>query len=88
MKIGRDEKEYCYYIPFELELYRINKGRWTSNSEEIWIEDIDSNTILDLYGNDVDYLQILDSNGKFINEPQKLESKGIFQQVPIGFHLS
>ena len=88
MKFVRDEKEYCYYIPFELELYRINKGRWTSNSEEIWIEDIDSNTILDLYGNDVDYLQILDSNGKFINEPQKLESKGIFQQVPIGFLIS
>ncbi|APF21426.1 hypothetical protein [Clostridium butyricum] len=88
MNFVKDEKEYCYYIPFELELYRINGGKWTSNNEEIWIEDINQNTSLDLYGNDVDVLQILSSNGQMLDQPISLKNEGIFQQVPIGFLTS
>lgn len=57
---------YTYYIPLDIPLYRIDKGRWKTIDNEIWIGDISQESKIDLYGNRYTGISLLTSTGKII----------------------
>lgn len=78
-------QEYSYRIPFQFDIYRIDSSKWKSMNNEIWIGEINQDSILDLYGSATDELMILTSVGSKIENTIQIKNHGIIQRIPIGF---
>lgn len=78
-------QEYIYFIPIPLEIYRIGKDSWHPMSEEIWINDIQQDTVLELYGMQYDAIQLRASSGELLEETIPLTKSGIVCKTRIGF---
>lgn len=78
---------YYYQIPFELDAYRLSQGRWRTLSDELWIGDIDNETIIDIYDTEIDEFIVYASSGIVLDTITMID-KGIYKQAKIGFLCS
>ena len=78
---------YKYYIPLDLQLYRVDNGKWCLFSEEVWIGDIAQDSTIDFYGS-YESMSLLTCTGQVIEEMPKLKNDGIYSSFPAGVLLS
>ena len=45
---------YAYELPFNLEAYRISGSKWKSMNNDMWIGDINNDTVIDVYDSEID----------------------------------
>lgn len=83
-----DETEYAYKIPFKLNIHRLDAGPWESDQKDLWIDDIKSDSILELYGNMNDGLIVYSEHGVILEQITNIRNKSNCQQIPVGFLLS
>ena len=60
--------EYYYEIIYDLDLYRIDGSEWKKFSDDIWVGDIKSESILDIYGNENYKLNVYDKINPIYSE--------------------
>lgn len=87
VRITYNGKNYIYYIPLNLKMYRIDSGSWKSFDEEIWIGDITGNSVIDVYGSVYERINIIAENGEIL-ETVSLKDNGICKTGMIGFIVS
>ena len=83
-----DETEYAYKNPFKLNIHRLDAGSWESDQKDLWIDDIKSDSILELYGNMNDGLIVYSEHGVILEQITNIRNKSNCQQIPVGFLLS
>ncbi|WP_302193048.1 hypothetical protein [uncultured Ruminococcus sp.] len=83
--ITRDDKKYNYFIPFEMDMYRIDGGQWMSFKNDIWIGDIRPDSVIEIYNFKYDAISMLTSTGMYIDETPKFETGTIYHRVKVGF---
>lgn len=88
LQIEYEGKKYNYLIPYDMELYRINGGKWLPFDNEIWIDNIHQDSIIEIFGCKYDKMTLLTSTGKIIEETPELKTKGLYLQTNIGFLVS
>ena len=88
LKVEKSLGDYSYLLPLTLHIYRIDNGKWKPMTDEIWVDDLKSNSVLDIYGSTFEYVEVLDSKDKKINDNLILKKKGVYSEVPIGFLIS
>lgn len=80
-------KKYACIIPFDLDFYRISGKEWQSLDDYLWIEDIRSNSTLEVFGNSADYMKIYSQRGSIL-ETIPVNQKRAFMEFPIGSFLN
>jgi len=83
--ITYDDKKYNYFIPFEMDMYRIDGGQWLSFKDDIWIGDIRPDSVIEIYNFKYDAISMLTSTGMYIDETPKFETGAIYHRVKVGF---
>lgn len=83
-----NEKSYIYYIPYDIDVYRIEGSCWKAFNEDLWIGDISPSSMLNVYGNRFDEIQIYSSDGNLLEDSIKLTSPKVYQSVSLGFLIS
>ena len=73
-----------YFIPFEIPIYRIDKGQWYPLSRYIWIDDINHESTIEFYCGAPDEIEIRDDVGRNI-DTIKLKNEVTFKSAAIGF---
>ncbi len=79
---------YNYYLPLHLEIYRLKKGLWKSMAEDLWIEDIEQDSVLQVLGAYADCLTVESETGAEVLEKVQGKDCGIYCEIPIGFLTS
>lgn len=85
IKFKNEEKEYEYIIPFDFGVYKIDDGEWRTNEKEIWIDEINYDSILRLYDSNCTTLNVYDDKGKKMVENIKLQDRGYYKEAKISF---
>lgn len=80
-----NSEEYSYILPFDIGFYKIDEEKWNPTKEEMWIEDINSESTLKLYDSECDKLILYNENGAIIEDNIKVKNKGFYREVYIGF---
>lgn len=80
-----DNKKYRYLIPFDLGFYKISDSFCYSKEDDIWIEDVEINSVLKIYNSSYNGLSVYDEAGYLVEEDIKLEDKGYYKCVQISF---
>jgi len=75
---------YYYVLPFELEAYRLSGTEWRPMSDEMWIGDINNETIFDIYDSEVEEFVVYSAIGQPL-ETVVLKDKGVYKQAAVGF---
>jgi hypothetical protein len=88
MTFNHKGENYTYFIPFAIEVYRLNGGPWSPINKEIFIEDIDQDSIIEFYGEEFDEIQVLSSGGEILVEPTKLKRRDMVNYLHVGFLIS
>ena len=83
--INCDGKKYNYFIPFEMDMYRIDSGQWMSFKNDIWIDDIQPDSVIEIYNFKYDDISMLTSTGMYIDEMPKFETGTIYHRIKVGF---
>ena len=71
--------KYCYLIPFEFKFYQIDNEKWHFVDEDIWIDDINENTVLNIYNTQFDGVFILTDIGKTTNDEIRIIDKDFYK---------
>lgn len=79
------DKKYNYFIPLEMDMYRIDGGQWLSFKDDIWIGDIRPDSVIEIYNFKYDAISMLMSTGMYIDETPKFETGAIYHRVKVGF---
>ena len=79
---------YNYYLPLHLEIYRLKNGLWKSMAEDLWIEDIEQDSVLQVLGDYADCLMVESETGAEVLEKVQGKDCGIYCEIPIGFLTS
>ena len=79
--------KYSLKCPLELDFYRLSNGAWQPLSDELWIGDVKSDTVLDIHDTDIDEMIVYSNYGQSLAQV-KLKDKDIYKSVDIGFMLS
>lgn len=81
-------KKYNYFIPFDFGFYKLSEHKWCSLTEDLWIDDINDKSVLNLYDSQCDGLLIYKESGEIIEDDIRLQDKGYYKQIPIYFLTS
>lgn len=79
---------YSYFIPFDYGFYKLSGCDWCSQSDDLWIDDINDKTILSLYDSECDGLLLYTESGTLAEDDIKLIDRGYYKQLPIFFLTS
>lgn len=79
---------YKYYIPFDFGFYKLSNCKWCSKYEDLWIEDINDKSVLDLYDSECDGLLLYTESGTLAEDDIKLINRGYYKQLPVYFLTS
>ncbi len=85
VRFESDGITYSYLLPFDFGFYKISDREWQSSSSEIWIDDIQINSILSIYDSECNRLFVYTENGVLAEDDIVLQDKGFYKQMPIGF---
>ena len=77
-------KKYRYYCDFKFDFYRINKSKWRHFSKDIWIDEINQNTCIEIIDQDFNEISIVSDSGQVLGN-KVLNDNGIFRNCNIGF---
>lgn len=90
LQINWNGKEYSYILPFNFEFYAFKGDEkvWKDKTEELWIGDINSETVLQISDLDVDGIMIYGSAGAQIEEDVRIFDRNFVKEVKIGFLAS
>lgn len=78
-------KEYAYYLPFDFGCYEINDDIWHTMDEDLWVDDIKTDSILRIYDSTCDGLLVYNAEGVLVEDDVSLQDKGYYKQVPVFF---
>lgn len=88
IRFQRLREKYVYYVPFGIELYRINDN-WNSVNDDLWIDDVKADSKLELYGIDADAIMVYSSQGSLLEESLSLKAiKSNVSEISVGFLTS
>ena len=76
---------YEYILPFELDIYRIDENSWKSLNDDIWKDDIASDSFIDIYHKDFDEVQFYSDKGELISIETEFQDKKTYKRFKIGF---
>lgn len=79
---------YTYYIPFDFGYYKLSGCEWCSQSDDLWIDDINDKSVLTLYDSECDGLLLYTEAGKLAEDDIKLVDRGYYKQLPVFFLTS
>lgn len=80
--------KYCYLIPFEFKFYQIDNEKWHFVDEDIWVDDINENTVLNIYNTQFDSVFILTDVGKMKDDEIRIINKDFYKQLKIHFLIT
>ena len=83
MTFNHKGENYTYFIPFAIEVYRLNGGPWSPINKEIFIEDIDQDSIIEFYGEEFDEIQVLSSGSTC--RTHKIKRRDMVNYLHVGF---
>ncbi len=81
-------ESYSYYLPFDFGFYKISGCDWCSQNDDLWIDDIENNSVLQLYDSECDSVLLYTETGTLAEDEIKLVDKGYYKQLPIFFLTS
>lgn len=90
LEFEREEKLYNIILPFNFEFYTY-KGEnecWKNRTEEMWLGDINSESILKFADLNVESIEVYGSDGTRIEEDIKVYERDFFKEAKIGFLTS
>ena len=89
LEFVRDEKKYNIILPFNFEFYTLEEENqcWKTKSEEMWIGEIHSESVLKFVDLNIDSIEVYGSNGARIEEI-KIYERDFFKEAKIGFLTS
>ncbi|SHK37337.1 hypothetical protein [Hespellia stercorisuis] len=76
---------YSYYIPFDFGFYKLSGCEWCSQSDDLWIDDINDKSVLTLYDSECDGLLLYTESGTLAEDDIKLIDRGYYKQLPVFF---
>ena len=82
------DEHYSYYIPFDFGYYKLSGCEWCSQSDDLWIDDINDKSILSLYDSECDGLLLYTEAGTLAEDDIKLVDRGYYKQLPVFFLTS
>ena len=88
LKFRYNGREYAYLLPLKLSLYRISDGIWHPLTDDLWIDDVEASSTLQLFGLNADEMMVYGDNGVELQEPIPLKDRDIYKEVPIEFLTS
>lgn len=86
-KVENGGKVYSFIIPFGFEFYGFKgeQEEWKEKENELWIGDINSETILQLSDLSIDAIEVYGSNGSRIDEEIRVYERNFVKEARIGF---
>lgn len=75
---------YDYYLPVELDIYKIDAASWIPMRDELWIGDIKNDSVLRIHCSYLDEVMVLSSIGTVLQKIN-MTSSGVTTGLPIGF---
>lgn len=79
---------YTYYIPFDFGYYKLSGCEWCSQSNDLWIDDINDKSIMSLYDSECDGLLLYTESGTVAEDDIKLVDRGYYKQLSVSFLTS
>lgn len=76
---------YIYYLPFNFGFYKLSGCKWCLQSEDLWIDDINDESVLSLYDSECDGFLLYTESGTLAEDNIKLIDKGYYKELPIFF---
>ena len=76
---------YYYQIPTALDIYRIDGLSWNPITQPLFIDQIKSDTKMDIYNLEIDHVCIYSSKGYLLDDDIKLSSNNTYQTISLGF---
>ena len=80
--------KYYYILPIRFSLYKINKGDWNPMGKEIWINDLNADSIISFCGIYFDQISVCSRSGELLHESIKIFEKQSIKFIRAGFLLS
>lgn len=77
-------ENYCYVIPFDFEVYKIDEMPCQSMSVPLWIDDINDSSKLRIYGN-IDKVSVVSDAGSVLVDAIEFEGREMRKFLHIGF---
>lgn len=84
VRFVNNKKEYVYRIPFGMKMYRLSNNNWKTIEEDFVIEEIQRESIMEIYGLNIDSAMFMASNGKVIETDVQVFDKGSYKKCYIG----
>lgn len=81
-------ESYSYYLPFDFGFHKLSGCDWCSNFDDLWIDDINTESILTLYDSECDGLLLYTEFGILAEDDIRLIDKGYYKQLPVFFLTS
>lgn len=81
-------ERYSYYIPFDFGYYKLSGCEWCSQSDDLWIDDINDKSVLSLYDSECDGLLLYTEAGILAEDDIKIVDRGYYKRIPIFFLTS
>ena len=81
-------EHYSYYIPFDFGYYKLSGCEWCSQSDDLWIDDINDKSVLSLYDSECEGFLLYTESGTLAEDDIKLVDRGYYKQLPISFLTS
>ncbi|MDF7639301.1 hypothetical protein PT285_07790 [Lactobacillus sp. ESL0791] len=85
LRIQLNNEEYIYYLSLNLEMYRLQGNGWKSYRDNLWIGDIDQDSVLETCAFDYDRLDVCSSSGQLLQEDVPINDCKNHIEVSIGF---
>ena len=74
---------YAYELPFNLEAYRISGSKWKSMNNDMWIGDINNDTVIDVYDSEIDSIDVYSMMGRKLDS-LNIKDMNVYKSVSIG----
>lgn len=88
IRFDYEGSQYTYYLPWDFGFYQLSGSEWLSQSNDLWVGDIQNKSILTLFDSECDGFLLHNESGVLVESDINLIDGGYYKQLPIFFLTS